>query len=166
LPLRQRRDRGLFYRTLAHPTYGRERSRVRTGTFVRATGGHAAVSEDSTERTEAGDAYSLRNAAALAAAFQQNASAAAAPRERRVFCASEDADSNALALLRIRPHNAAVEPPPDHVSSAQQAHNEMTRLLRARVDVSRESSVEKVDTRWLDAAALELHWGTVSESRV
>jgi hypothetical protein len=29
-----------------------------------------------------------------------------------------------------------------------------------------ESSVEKVDTRWLDAAALELHWGTVSESRV
>jgi hypothetical protein len=27
-------------------------------------------------------------------------------------------------------HNAAVEPPRDDVSSAQQAHNEMARLLR------------------------------------
>jgi hypothetical protein len=33
--------------------------------------------------------------------------------------------------------NAAVERPRDHVSSAQQAHNEMARLLRARDDVSR-----------------------------
>jgi hypothetical protein len=33
--------------------------------------------------------------------------------------------------------NAAVEPPRDHVSSAQQAHNEMARLLRACVDLSR-----------------------------
>jgi hypothetical protein len=45
-------------------------------------------------------------------------------------------------------------------------HNEMAHLRRARDDVSPESSVEKVDTRWLDAVALELHWGTVSESRV
>jgi hypothetical protein len=33
------------------------------------------------------------------------------------------------------PPNAAVEPPRDDVSSAQQAHNEMARLLRAGVDV-------------------------------
>jgi hypothetical protein len=33
--------------------------------------------------------------------------------------------------------NAAVEPPRAALSSAQQAHNEMARLLRARVDVSR-----------------------------
>jgi hypothetical protein len=33
------------------------------------------------------------------------------------------------------PPNAAVEPPRDQVSSARQAHNEMARLLRARVDV-------------------------------
>jgi hypothetical protein len=31
--------------------------------------------------------------------------------------------------------NAAVEPPRDDVSSAQQAQNAMARLLRARVDV-------------------------------
>jgi hypothetical protein len=33
------------------------------------------------------------------------------------------------------PPNAAVEPPRAALSSAQQSHNEMTRLLRARVDV-------------------------------
>jgi hypothetical protein len=43
-------------------------------------------------------------------------------------------NSPALKLFGIKPHNAAVEPPRDHVSSAQQAHNEMTRLLRACVD--------------------------------
>ena len=61
----------------------------------------------------------------------------AAPRERRVLAASEDACFSAPALFRIRPHNAAVQRPRDHVSSAQQAHNAMARLLRARVDVSR-----------------------------
>jgi hypothetical protein len=32
-------------------------------------------------------------------------------------------------------YNAAVEPPRAALSSAQQAHNAMARLLRARVDV-------------------------------
>jgi hypothetical protein len=54
----------------------------------------------------------------------------------------------------VVPHNAA------HQRRADAANTEHIYLDRA------ESSVEKVDTRWLDAAALELHWGTVSESRV
>jgi hypothetical protein len=44
------------------------------------------------------------------------------------------AECNAEVLL---PDNAAVEPPRDALSGAQQAHNEMARLLRARDDVSR-----------------------------
>jgi hypothetical protein len=38
-------------------------------------------------------------------------------------------------LPRPMPPNAAVEPPRDALYSAQQAHNAMARLLRARVDV-------------------------------
>jgi hypothetical protein len=38
-------------------------------------------------------------------------------------------------MTSIVPHNAAVEPPRADVSSAQQAHNEMARLLSACVDV-------------------------------
>ena len=64
------------------------------------------------------------------------------------------------------PYNAAVERPRDHASSAARVHNEMTHMRRARADLSRESSFEKVDTRWLVALALELHRRTVSERRV
>jgi hypothetical protein len=67
LPPCQRRDRRLFNRTLAHPTYGLERSRARARALVRATGGHAAINEDSTERPEADADEALCNAAALAA---------------------------------------------------------------------------------------------------
>ena len=46
-------------------------------------------------------------------------------------------------------------------------HSQATEdMRRARADVSRESSFEKVDTRWLVALALELHRRTVSERRV
>src|SRR5690606_2670972 len=37
-------------------------------------------------------------------------------------------------------YNAAVQPPRDALSSAQQAHNEMARLLRARDGVSRSAA--------------------------
>ena len=53
--------------------------------------------------------------------------------------------------------NAAVERPRAALSSAARVHNEMTHLRHARDDVSPESSLEKVDTRWLVALALELH---------
>src|SRR5688572_20712983 len=99
LPPRQRRDRRLFNRTLAHPIYGRERSRARARAFVRATGGHAAVNEDSTERPEAGDAQPRSNAAALAAGVLIERAVAAAPRERRVFSASERIGFNAPTLF-------------------------------------------------------------------
>jgi hypothetical protein len=71
LPLRQRRDRRRFDSTLARQTSGRKRSMARSRPFVRATGGHAAVNEDSTARTEADDADALCNAAALAARGQK-----------------------------------------------------------------------------------------------
>jgi hypothetical protein len=53
--------------------------------------------------------------------------------------------------------NAAVQRPRDQLSSAARVHNEMTHMRRARTAGSRESSFEKVDTRWLVALALELH---------
>jgi hypothetical protein len=45
-------------------------------------------------------------------------------------------NSPALKLFGIKPHNAAVERRRTALSSAQQAHNEVARLLRARDDVS------------------------------
>jgi hypothetical protein len=62
--------------------------------------------------------------------------------------------------------NAAVQRPRASLSSATHVHNEMAHVRRARADVSRGSSLEKVDTRWLVAAALKLHRRTVSERRV
>ena len=71
-----------------------------------------------------------------------------------------------LAQVQTLSSNAAVQRPRDHVSSAPHLQNEVTHLRRARADASRESSFEKVDTRWLVALALELHRRTVSERRV
>ena len=99
-------------------------------TAILATGVRAAVNEDSTGRSEADATHTLHNAAALAARYQR-AIPGVAPRERRVLAASEDACFSAPALFRIRPQNAAVEPPRDHVYSAQQARHFIMRLLRA-----------------------------------
>src|SRR5688572_666563 len=49
-----------------------------------------------------------------------------------------------------RPHNAAVQRPRADVSSAQQAHNEMARLLRARDAVSRSAATACSATRSID----------------
>ena len=106
---------------------------------VRATGVRAAVNEDSTERPEAGATHTLHNAAALAARYQR-AIPGVAPRERRVLAASEDACFRAPAIFEIRPHNAAVQRPRDHVSSAARVHNEVTHMRRARADVSRSAA--------------------------
>jgi hypothetical protein len=62
--------------------------------------------------------------------------------------------------------NAAVQRPRVAPTSAARAHNEMTRLRRARDAVSRGTSYEKVDTHWLAAAALERYRRLVSERRV
>ena len=125
-------------------------------TAILATGVRAAVNEDSTERSEADATHTLHNAAALAARYQR-AIPGVAPRERGVLAASEDACFSAPALFRIRPHN---------VQFSGRAPLRLARRRRARVDVSRGSSLEKVDTRWLDTPALKLHRGTVSERRV
>ena len=76
----------------------------------------------------------------LPPADKKNAYAAAAPRKRRVFTASEGVCADAPALFRIRPHNAAVQRPRDQVSSAARVHNEMTHMRRARDDVSRSAA--------------------------
>ena len=128
-PLRQRRNAAdeLHAGTLElQPMTSTAQDRA----VVRATGVRAAVNEDSTERPEADATHTLHNAAALAARYQR-AIPGVAPRERSVLAASEDACFSAPALFRIRPHNAAVQPPHAALSSAPQVRHFIMRLRRA-----------------------------------
>ena len=138
LPLRQRRNAA---DELHAGTLDRRRMSQTTQdcATVLATGVRAAVNEDSTELTEANVTHTLHNAAALAARYQR-----ALPRRRAALTKRLSGKRRRLlqctSPLRIRPHNAAVQPPHAALSSAQQAHNAMARLLRARVGVSRSAA--------------------------
>jgi hypothetical protein len=64
-------------------------------------------------------------------AYEKSDCAAAAPRQLRVFTASEGTKFKTPTLFRIRPHNAAVERRRDEVCSAPRVHNEVTHMRRA-----------------------------------